>query len=233
MKVGSLNPREANNMLQIKCDHCGQTLKGKDVEVTTFDAYVGKAKYKDYDVTCTKCGGSIMWDRYTQKAAENKAKALAKLARKKKTTVKQITEAEKYSIIMSKAGKRAQDFVLVGPVKLQHLNRAIEELPQDERNFVLSYEDKHDMTMLKAGTKKSTKHIRSNAILLLTQAIIESGIEENDVDFFKSEYGAFVVDTYNAALTNHKHHDYGITAALLLEKMRKGKIHVKGEDDDA
>jgi hypothetical protein len=30
----------------------------------------------------------------------------------------------------------------------------------------------------------------------------------------------------------HKHHDYGITAALLLEKMRKGEL-VKGEDDDA
>ena len=86
------------------------------------------------------------------------------------------------------------------------------------------------MAMLKAGTKKSTKHIKHNAMLLLTQAIIESAIEEKDEEFFQSEYGVFVVDTYNTALTIQKCHDYGITADFLLEKMRKNAIKVNEEE---
>lgn len=223
-------------MLQIKCQHCGAILKAKEIIINQFIVKEDAVAYKEYICICSKCNQSVEWDRYAQKAAENKAKAMAKLARKTKKTVKQITEAEKYNAIMKKAGKRAREFAKYHTsnvaVTVLDLNMAIDELPQDEKQIVLAYEDKQDMGLLKAGTHKPTKHIKSNSILLMTQAIIESAIEENDEDFFKSEYGAQVVDTYNLALTDHKHHDYGITAALLLEKMRKGEL-VKGEDDDA
>lgn len=66
-------------MLHIKCSHCGETLKGIDVKVSTFLAHADGVQYRDYAVTCAKCGGSIEWDRYTQKAQENKLKALSKI----------------------------------------------------------------------------------------------------------------------------------------------------------
>lgn len=220
-------------MLQIKCDHCGQTLKGKEVKVEPFYDYIEGIKYQDYAVTCTKCGRVIVWDRYTQKATENKEKAIAKLARKTKKTVNQITEAEKYNAIMRKVGKRAKEMascrVDTRPLQID-INAAVNELPQDERIIVFAYEEKQDMALLQAPNHKNEK-AKSNSILLLTQAVIESAIAENDEDFFKSEYGVQIVDTYNTVLTMHKHHDYGITAALLLEKMRKNEL-VKGECDD-
>lgn len=220
-------------MLQIKCDHCGQTLKGKEVKVTTFDAYVENVKYKDYAVTCSKCGGSVVYEYYAKKAAENKAKAVSKAACKTGKSIKQITKEEKYSLIMRKASKRAKEIAKSNdrPLRVQHLSKAIDELPKDEKDIVLAQEDKQDMALLKAGTKKPTKHVKPNSILLLTQAIIELAIAEKDEDFFQSEYGNYIVDAYNTALTNHKCHDYGITAALLLEKMHKGEL-IKGEDDD-
>jgi hypothetical protein len=220
-------------MLKIKCDHCGQTLMGKDIKVVPFHEYLDGAKYQDYAVNCTKCGGSIVWDRYVQKAKENKAKALVKLARKKKKTVKQISEEEQYNIIMRKAGERAKEIAKAHskPVKLKHLCKAIDELPQDEKSIVLAHEDKLDLELLHQGTNKPTKHIKPNSILLMTQAIIECAIADKDEDFFKSQYGAQIVDTYNNALTIHTSHDYGITADLLLEKMRKGEL-VKGENND-
>ena len=222
-------------MLHIQCDHCGQTLMGKDIKVVPFHEYLDGAKYQDYAVNCTKCGGSIVWDRYVQKAKENKAKAMAKLARKTKKTVKQITEEEKYNIIMRKAGKRAKEIAAQHKsnpvVTIVDLNKAIDELPQGDKDIMLAYEDKIDMGLLKSGTHKPIKHIKSNAVLLLTQGIIESAIAEKDEDFFKSEYGAQVIETYNTVLTIHTSHDYGITADLLLEKMRKGEL-VKGENDD-
>ena len=223
-------------MLQIKCDQCGQTLKGKDVKVTTVYAYVRGVKYQDYDVTCPKCGGVVVHDRYAKKAAENMMKALAKVARKTNKSVKQITEAEKYDVIMLKVRKRAKELALCHKsntaVTLLDLNKAIDELPQEEKNIVLAYEDKQDVALLQALTHKPIKHIKHNAILLLTQGIIESAIAENDEDFFKSEYGVQIVDTYNTTLTIHASHDYGITADLLLEKMRKNAIEIKGENED-
>ena len=224
-------------MLHIQCDHCGQMLKGKDVKVTTFDAYVGKAKYKDYAVVCTKCDGIIVWDRYVQKAAENKAKAMGKLSKKTGKPVKQITEEDKYNAIMRKVGKRAKEVAVLykgNPVvKHKDLCQAIDELSPKEKAIVLAYEDKLDMALFKIATKKPTKHIRANSILLLTQAIIECAIADNDEEFFKSEYGATMCETYNLALTIHTSHDYGITADLLLEKMRKNAIRIKGEQENA
>lgn len=221
-------------MLHIKCDHCGQDLKGREVIVTPFYAYIEGSRYQDYAVTCSKCGGIIVWDRYAQKAAENKAKAVRKAAGKKGKTVKQITEAEQYNAIALKAYKRAEELALLHKhshvVTMLDFNQAIEELPQSDKAIMLDYEDKQDMLMLKMRNHKPTKHIKSNSILLLTQAIIESAIEEQDEDFFKAEYGAFVGDTYNTTLTVHKCHDYGITAELLLEKMRKKSIQIQGEE---
>lgn len=65
-------------MLHIHCAHCGTTLKGKDVEVRPFSVQKDGVKYKDYAVICKKCGGTVDWDRYAEKARENREKALAK-----------------------------------------------------------------------------------------------------------------------------------------------------------
>lgn len=221
-------------MLHIQCAQCGAMLKGKEVIITPFSNYINGAKYADYAVTCSKCGGAVVHERYAQMAAKNKAKAMAKIARKTGKTIKKINEEQQYNAIMRKAGKRAKEIAKAhsNPTKLKHLNQAIEELPQEEKGLVLAYEDKLNMELLDAGTNKPTKHIKSNAILLLTQSVIECAIADKDEDFFKSEYGAYIVDTYNTVLSMHKHHDYGITAELLLEKMRKGAIRVKGDDND-
>ena len=138
-----------------------------------------------------------------------------------------------YAAIMHNAGKHAKILAKrhksMPAVQIIDWYDAINALPLDSREILLAYEDKQDMKLLQLGTNKPTKHISSNSILLLTQAIIESAISENDEDFFKTEYGAFVVDGYDLALTDRKHYDYNITAELLLEKMRKGKIRVSYE----
>jgi hypothetical protein len=222
-------------MLNIQCAKCGAKLKGQETIVTPFFVYLDGIKYQDFKVACNKCGGLVNYERFAKKAAENKAKAMAKLARKQKKTIKQISEEEQYNIIMRKAGKRAKEIATargVSPVRLQDFNAAIDELPQEEKDMVLAYEDKVNMALFKSGTNKPTKHIKPNSILLLTQGIIEHAIAEKDEDFFKSEYGAQIVDTYNTTLTMHTSYDYGITADLLLDKMRKDAIKVKGEDDD-
>ena len=221
-------------MFKSPCAHCSSMLKGKEINVTTFDAYISGVKYKDYAVTCSKCGGTIVWDRYAQKSAENKAKAAKKAATKKGKSVKQITEEERYMIIMRKVGKRAKEIAdarNVSPAKVQDLNAAVNELPDNEKSFVLAYEEKQDMAILKNGHYKTHDKATPQCILLMTQAIIASAIEEKDEDFFEHEYGKHVVDTYNAALTVHKGTDYGITAELLLEKMRKGKLAVNQEEE--
>lgn len=223
-------------MLKIQCAKCGATLKGLDVIITPIKTYIDNVKYQDFNVVCSKCGGVVVHERYAKMAAENKAKAIAKLACKKGKTIKQITEEEKYNIIMRKASKHAKKIAASykeNPVVTRKdLRKAITELPQDEMDIVLAYEDKLDLEMLKKGTDKPTAHIKPNSILLLTQAIIESAIAEKDEEFFQSKYGEQVVDTYNTALTIHTNNDYGITADFLLEKMRKNAIRVKGEHDN-
>lgn len=212
-------------MLHIKCEKCGKTLKGKEVTATPFYAYINGVKYQDYAVACIHCGGLVAHERFIAKAAENKKKAMAKLQRKTGKSIKQITEAQQYSTIMRKVYNRAKEIAASNPfVRLKDIDEAVNELPQDERNIVLAYEDKQDMALLKSGYSKPTKHIDQKSILLLTQAIIESAIVDKDEDFFKTEYGEQIVDTYNTTLSMHTHHDYEITAALLLEKMRKGGI---------
>ena len=220
-------------MLHIQCNHCGQTLKGKEVAVTPFYEYFNGIKYQNYAVVCSKCDGVIVWDRYAEKAAANKAKAMAKAVKKTQKSVKQITEEEQYAIIMRKVGKRAKDIATarnVSPPKVEDFYKAVDELPKNEKAFVLAYEEKQDMELLKVVNNKPTKHIAPNSILLLTQAIIESAIADKDEDFFQSKYGEQVVDTYNTMLTVRKGHDYGITADLLLEKMLKKSIQVQGEE---
>lgn len=223
-------------MLQIKCDHCGQLLKGKDVKIDAFYDYLNGVKYKKYTTACKKCGGFVYWERYAQKNEENAATALEKFADKKGETIKQIAQSKQYNEIMKKVGERAREIAATCPsnpaVKVQDIYAAVDELPQSEKDIILAHEDKQDMALLHDGNKRSADHIKPNSILLLTQAIIELAIAENDEDFFKSEYGEQIVDTYNTALTIHKSHDYGITAELLLEKMRKNAIKVKGENDD-
>lgn len=221
-------------MLQIKCDHCGQILKGKDVVVTKFMAQSGGVEYKDYACSCPKCGGSIEWDRYTQKGEENKAKALVKLSLKTGKSVKRLTEEEKYNVFMRQAYAIAKQNAAkdkeIPIVKARDMLRAIKQMPDDTKQSMLEYEDKLDMALLKSGSKKPTEHVKPNAILLLTQAIIARAIVDKDEDFFRSEYGAQVCDTYNLALTAHTGHDNGITAAILLKKMQQGEIKVRGEE---
>jgi hypothetical protein len=224
-------------MLKIQCTKCNQTLKGKEITITPFHAYINGVKYQDYACTCSKCGGSVVHDRMVRTAEANKAKAMAKLARKAGKSVQKFTEEQQYDAIMRKVGKRAREIAASykeNPITtLQDLSKAIDELPQEERDIVLAHEDKENMELLRVGTKKPTKHIKPASIVLLTQAIIESARDDKDEDFLKYGYGEYVVDAYNTALTNHKHHDYGITAALLLEKMQNGELAPKGEDEDA
>ena len=222
-------------MLKIQCNQCGSILKGKEVNITTFDNYVNGVKYKDYAVTCSKCGSAVRHERIAKQAEKNKAKAMAKVARKTGQSVKQLTEEEEYNAAMYKALEIAKNEAKKKKkpvVKIKHLNRAIDKLPKKDRDIVLAHEDKMNMEMLKSNGKKDTDHIKSNSILLLTQAIIEQAIADNDEDFFMSEYGSQIVDTYNTMLTEHKKCDYNITADLLLEKMRKKTIHIKGERED-
>lgn len=223
-------------MLHIQCTKCGAILKGKEVNITIQDAYINGIKYKSYVASCNKCGGVVMHERIAKMTAKSKAKAMVKLARKKQPIVKQVTEEEEYAKIMQRVGKRAKELALSHPsntaVRVEDLYAAVDELPAAEKGFVLAYEDKQDIALLKAKTKKDVSHIANNSILLLTQGIIESAIAENDEDFFKSEYGEQIVDTYNTTLTIYKGTDYEITAALLLEKMRKKSIATKGEEDN-
>ena len=107
---------------------------------------------------------------------------------------------------------------------------AIKQMPDDAKKAMLKHEDKLDMALLKTPSKRQTDHIQPNAILLWTQAWIERAIAEKDEDFFMSEFGAQVCDTYNLALKAHTKQDHHITAALLLEKMRKNEIKVKGDE---
>ena len=224
-------------MLKIQCTHCNQMLMGKEIKVEPFHAYIGAAKYQDYAVTCTKCGGAIVWDRYTEKAAENKAKAIRKAANKKVKPVKKVKKIEPYEVIMRKVGKRAKELAKLHPgapaVQWGDFYDSINELPPDEKSIVLDYEDKQNMELLKKPNHKTNNKVTPQCMLLLTQAIIERAIADYDEGFFESEYGAYVVDTYNTMLSIHKHHNYGITAELLLEKMRKNAIKMKGEEDDA
>jgi transcriptional regulator with GAF, ATPase, and Fis domain len=217
-------------MAKIKCDHCGTELKYKDIVVVSFYKHEDDIKYKDYTATCSKCGGVISWDRYVQKAAENKAKALEKFARKKGKSAAQITEAKQYDAIM----QRISSNIVHNPdnftATIKQFNKAINELPDEEKRIVLAYEDKKDMEIIKGTYYKSTKNVTSNSVLLLTQAIIESAIIDKDECFFASNYGKNIVDMYNAALTLHIGHDYEITADLLLEKMQKGTITFYSEE---
>ena len=137
---------------------------------------------------------------------------------------------------MKKVGKRAKDFAMLHTsnkaVNIADINKAVEELPPEEKSFVLAYEDKQDMALLKRPVHQTHPKATPQCMILLTQAIIESARDEEDEDFFKAGFGAFVVDTYNSALTVHKGHDYEITAGLLLEKMQKGLFQPKGEKYD-
>lgn len=223
-------------MLKIQCAHCNQILMGKEIKVKPFYVHINEITYQDYAVTCTKCGGAIVWDRYTEKAAENKAKAIRNAANKQVKPVKKVKKIESYEVIMHKVGKRAKELSLRHPwicgVQLGDFYDAINELPPDEKRMVLKYEDKQDIELLKRPIYKTHAKATPQCILLLTQAIFESARDEFDEDFFKSKFGEFVVDVYNAALIAYKNHDYDITAGLLLDKMRKGEWK-KGEEEDA
>ena len=150
-------------------------------------------------------------------------------------TVSQVSEEEQYLAIMLKVGKRARKIAksrITSPaVQVQDFDRAVAALSQEEKDFMLAYEEKQDMALLAQKYEKPTDHIKVHSILLWTQAIIESAIADNDEDFFKSKYGEQVVETYNTALAVHKCHDYGITAAMLLDKMRKGKLALEENED--
>lgn len=69
-------------MLNLHCTHCGATLKVTEVKVTSFYTIKDTLKYKDYAVECSKCGGSVVWNKYAEKAEENKQKALARRIKK-------------------------------------------------------------------------------------------------------------------------------------------------------
>ncbi len=144
---------------------------------------------------------------------------------------------DKYNQIMKKVAKRAKEIAISykgnNIVGLQDFDKAIEELPKKDRDTIHLYEDKQNIKFMQQYAKKPNNDITNNSFLLLTQAIIESAIAENDEEFFKSKYGEMVVDMYNTALTIHKSYDYNITAELLLEKMRKNAIKIKGEKEDA
>lgn len=221
-------------MLQITCAQCGKKLMGKEVIVTPFHAYIDGVRYQDFNATCANCGGSVVHERFAKKASANKAKAMTKIARKTGKSIKKISEEEQYTAIMRKTSKRAKEIAKAHskPLRVKHLCKAIDELPPDEKRIVLAQEDKQDMELLKVKTNKPTKHISTNSILLLTQSIIEVAIQDGDEDFFQSQYGEYIVDTYNTTLAVHKGHNYEITAKLLLEKMRQGKIKVKGCEEE-
>lgn len=223
-------------MLKIQCNQCGKTLMGKDTIATSIDAYIGGVKYQDYAVTCVHCGAAVRHERFAKKAAENKAKAMAKAMRKTGKSANQITEEQQYKTIMLKAYKRAQKMAKQRlsnkHVKWEDIDAAVNELPADEKRIVLAYEDKQNMLILKNGTNKPTAHIGQNAILLLTQALIQSARDDEDEDFLQSEYGAYVADVYNLALTHHTKCDYGITAEVFMEQWRKGEWQKRGEDED-
>lgn len=215
-------------MLKIKCSQCNAILKGVDIVVTTFDHYEHNIKYKDYAVTCPHCGGSIVWDRYVQKAEENKAKAVAKMAKKKGKSVEQIASPNQYEVIMRGVFNRAKElgtsYKKNNIVGKRDFYKAFNELPQDQRDVVLEYEDQEHMKLLNKKPDKPSEQISEHSMLLLTQSIINLAILDKDEEFFKSNYGKQIVAMYNAALTIYKKHDFNITAELLLEKMQKGKI---------
>jgi hypothetical protein len=203
-------------MLHIKCDHCGRDLKGQEVIVEPFYNYTNGIKYKDYTTTCSMCGSVISWDRYVQKAEENKTKAIGK------KIVPKISLEEQYNTIMRKVVKKA----IIPPSyfpKNKDVSRLIAELPEDEKQIVLEYEDNEDMKILNQECHKQFKHININGLLLLYQDVIIDALKDKDEDFFKTKYGDSVVDAYNSALTLYKGHNYNITAALLLEKIQNGE----------
>lgn len=207
-------------MLKIKCHDCGAKLKGIDIIVKPFFNYVQNVKYKDYTTTCSKCGGVIVWDRYAKKAEENKAKAL----RKKGISM---SSPSQYDTIMVKVKKRAKEITQdngLDKVRLVDLNQAINELPPQEREIVLAYEDKGNVEILNSKCYKSTEQIDISAVLLLNQAIIVDALIDKDIDFFKSNYGGAIVSAYDSALTLYKGCDYNITSELLLEKIENGQV---------
>lgn len=224
-------------MLKIKCIQCGAILAAKDTTVTPFHNYVEGVKYQDYAVTCNKCGGLVVYERFAKKAQANKEKALAKLARKQNKSVAQVKAESGYKTIMRKVGKRAKEIAATykenPKVKWRDINKAINELPQDEKRVVLAHEDEQNVAILNSGIPKQADNMTAQSMLLLTQSIIECAIADHDEDFFQSEYGKQIVEMYNTALTIHKNHEYGITAEFLLEKMRKNAIKIKGEKEDA
>lgn len=223
-------------MLKIQCAQCGAILKAKDTTTTPFHNFADGVKYQDYAVTCNKCGGIVVYDRMVKKAQANKENALAKLAQKTGKSIAQVKAEGGYNDIMKKVGKRAKEIAASykenPKVKYKDLNQAINELPPNEKCIVLAHEDKENMAILTAKTPKQVDHISPQSILLLTQSWIECAIADNDEEFFQSEFGKQIADTYNTALTIHTHTDYEVTAELLLEKMRKNAIKIKGEKED-
>lgn len=214
-------------MLHIKCEKCGITLKGQEVKVEPFNNFIDGVKYKDYAVTCPKCGSAVLHERYAKKAHENKMEAISKTARKKGKTLTQITDEMKYNTIMREVGKRAREISIShndSEVKYKYFDQAIKELPQDKKQFILAYEDEQDMALLNKKCTKSTDRMTVNSILLINQGIIIRALKENDKDFLSSKYGKTIVDSYNAALTLYKGCDYNITSSLLLEKIESGEI---------
>lgn len=207
-------------MLKIKCNDCGAELKGIEIIVKPFYNYEKNVKYKDYATTCSKCGGVIVWDKCVKKAEENKAKAF----RKKGISMDSPTQ---YDDIMVKVKKRAKQITQdngLDKVRLVDLNQAINELPPQEREIVLAYEDKCDIEMLNSKCYKPTEEIDINGVLLLNQAIIIDALADKDIDFFKSNYGGAIVAAYDSALTLYKGYDYNITSELFVEKIENGQV---------
>lgn len=214
-------------MLKIKCHNCGVDLKAGEVIIEPFYNYINDVKYKDFNTTCSKCGGEIFWERFINKAEENKKKALEKMVCKTGKSIDEIISQNPYDVIMTKVKKRAKELTKargIEQIGLDEIDDAINELPSKEKNIVLAYEDAQNMAILNAKYYKPIEQVSMNAVLLANQAIIISALEDKDKDFFKGKYGGSIVDAYNSALTLHKNHDFNITAKLLLEKIESGQV---------
>ena len=94
-------------MLHIKCNQCGANLKGRDVKVEKFYNQVDGMQYREYAVLCPKCGGRVSWDKYDQRTAHNKEKAILKAKQGIKKCDK-VPKISQYDAIMRKVGSRTK-----------------------------------------------------------------------------------------------------------------------------
>ena len=214
----------------IKCEICGANIKKHQLKMkkTYTEAY--GVKYGEYDAICPKCGGTFVCEECVKRSEESMKKALARY--EQKTGINPI-EFGKYSVVARKVCRRAREIASEykenPSPSWNDINKAYKELSEKEKQIMLDFEDKKNMEMLTA--KPTTKHPMASArsVLLLTQGIIESAIEENDEDFFKGKYGEYIVEAYTIALKVCTNQDYDITASFLLDKMRKGEINIGKE----